>query len=40
MVMSHVFMLISHVCLFTYADEISLQVRVTELPKFGATDDH
>ena len=39
MVMSHVLMVMSHVvpcayanCLFTYVNEISLQVRVRELP--------
>ncbi len=36
MVISHVFMLMSHVrmliSLFTYANEISLEVRVRELP--------
>ncbi len=43
MEISHVLMLISHVfvCLFTYANEISLQVRVKELPTgLGPNDQH
>ena len=33
MEISHVLMLISHVCLVTYFNEISLHVGVRELPK-------